>query len=298
MKLTPSQIEIIDELYVRTADENYIAARWCSTQSLYTDFAWSAVHALEKYLKAVLLYNGRSVKGHGHDIGALYQLVKPLAPGLLPDTLRKPRRLSIAHWFDRTPEAFLQHLYQNGNADNRYLIFGHDTRTEDVHMLDSMVFAVRRLICGLDEPMFRSTGMPIKTPTLTYREALTNDPKYQPNQFMPLDDRIHSKHDDASREAALNLNFEFAPEDYRHKKVQAGDSSRVAVLWRCILEPLDSGHESQVQDAIETAGWLLDNVKLPKEVSQQIQKALQDAELKNSKKEISGKNVPEEIGNT
>lgn len=50
---------IINELFIATADDNYVLARW---QHLNVDFFWLAVHALEKYLKAVLLLNGKSAK--------------------------------------------------------------------------------------------------------------------------------------------------------------------------------------------------------------------------------------------
>ena len=48
MSLTASKNSLIGELFVRTADENYITARWCGTNRLNTDFLWLAVHALEK----------------------------------------------------------------------------------------------------------------------------------------------------------------------------------------------------------------------------------------------------------
>jgi len=278
MKISLSEANIIDELYVRTADENYITARWCSIHRLHTDFAWSGVHALEKYLKAILLYNGESVIGHSHDIVSLYELIKPFVAGLLPNLLTKPPRLGIGHWFDRTAENFLAHLYENGNADNRYLIYGYDTRTEDVHMLDTMVFAVRRLICRLDDAIFNPGAMPLKSRIPTYREMLLRNPRYQPNQFMPLDDRIHSKLDDASRHAALNLNFEFAPNDYLHTDVRSGDSSRTPVLRQRILDPLSRQEVAEVHEGIKTTRWLLENVRLPKEVRKQIQDALKDAE--------------------
>ncbi|TIT06089.1 MAG: hypothetical protein E5W74_30460 [Mesorhizobium sp.] len=49
---------IINEMFVHTADENYIVARWCHDNQLMRDFFWNSVHALEKYMKAVLLFNG------------------------------------------------------------------------------------------------------------------------------------------------------------------------------------------------------------------------------------------------
>lgn len=278
MALTSSQSNIIDELYVRTADENYITARWCSIQHLHTDFAWSGVHALEKYLKATLLYNGQPTTKQGHDIVALYESIKPLANGLLPATLTRSPRLQISHWFERTPESFLKHLYQNGNADNRYLIYGHDTRDEDLHMLDSMVFAVRRLICRLDEPFLNPGVVKPDSPIPTYRELLTRNARYQPNQFMPLEELVRSKENEGLRQAALTLNFEFAPDDYKHAGVRGGDSSRNPVLFRRVLEPLGRDDASQVREGIETARWLLDSVRLPGPVKKQIETALQDAE--------------------
>ena len=44
---------IIKELFIATADDNYINARWCFHENLNVDFFWLAVHCLEKYLKAV-----------------------------------------------------------------------------------------------------------------------------------------------------------------------------------------------------------------------------------------------------
>jgi hypothetical protein len=284
MKIGSSEANIIDELFVRTADENYITARWCAIHHLHTDFAWLALHALEKYLKAVLLYNGRPAKKQGHDILKLYRTVQSVAPRLLPKMLTKPPDLVIGHWFDRTPENFLEHLFRNGNPDNRYLIYGHDTRTEDLHMLDAMVFAVRRLICKLDDPIVQQRGIPKTVKFPTHREVLLRQPDWCSNQFMPLDDLMGRKVDDEVRDAALNLNLSFAPEAYDHGRIRGGDASRVPVLLRRILEPMKRTDKIQVQEAINAANWLLKNVKLPGDgrkvdgVAKQIRNAIDDAE--------------------
>ncbi|WP_024342605.1 hypothetical protein [Bradyrhizobium japonicum] len=55
MSVEASKNNLARELFVRTADENYVTARWCANNRLNTDFLWLAVHALEKYLKAVLV---------------------------------------------------------------------------------------------------------------------------------------------------------------------------------------------------------------------------------------------------
>ena len=74
---------IVRELFIDTADDNYIAARKCFIEGLNVDWFWLAVHALEKYMKAALLLNGLSAKNYrgangksqpyGHDIVALHK---------------------------------------------------------------------------------------------------------------------------------------------------------------------------------------------------------------------------------
>jgi hypothetical protein len=92
MNVQTSKNDLVLELFVRTADENYITARWCAFNLLNTEFLWLSVHVLEKYLKAVLLVNGKSSKSYGHDIERLYRDVKSIAGSLLPD---KPHHPSI-----------------------------------------------------------------------------------------------------------------------------------------------------------------------------------------------------------
>jgi hypothetical protein len=126
---------LVQDLFVRTADENYITARWCVFNHLHIDFFWLGVHALEKYMKAVLLLNGFSSvkdpnsKKYGHNIIRLYAKVKNLAQELLPNLLEKPQNLNIHNWVTLPAEKFIQRLYRYGNPDNRYLIYGFSMRS-------------------------------------------------------------------------------------------------------------------------------------------------------------------------
>ncbi len=143
---------IVREFFIDTADDNYITARWCFVGGLNVDYSWLAVHTLEKYMKAILLLNGRSGKrgrdkagkcrSFGHDIGLLYTHVESFSADLLPDNLEQPPELAIDAWRDETPAGFLERLYRSGNADNRYQIFGFLLQREDLFKLDLMVFAL------------------------------------------------------------------------------------------------------------------------------------------------------------
>lgn len=292
MSVSASKTNLVHELFVRTADENYITARWCATNRLNTDFLWLAVHALEKYLKAVLLVNGHSSKRsaagkkpYSHDIVGLYADVKALSGPLLPSNLSKPADLDFYQWFERTPEQFMGHLFSNGNADNHYLIYGYVTRSQDLHMLDTMVFAIRRLICPLDEPW-----LPSHDPQLlpfTHRELLARQPDYFESMLMPLDELISAREASPTRAAALNLNVAFAPESYQHEPIRSGSSARDPVIIRRIIDPLESDDPGWTAEGVEIARWFLANVQLPKGkpndpgVTEQIEAAIEAGRAKH-----------------
>src|SRR3954452_5491489 len=70
-------IDFINRSFRDVADRDYICARVCYRLNLAQQFLWAGFQAVEKYLKAILLYNDRSAKKLGHDIEAAYrQLVE------------------------------------------------------------------------------------------------------------------------------------------------------------------------------------------------------------------------------
>jgi hypothetical protein len=273
---------IVDDLFVRTADENYIVARWASAQRLNVDFFWMAVHALEKYMKAILLINGCSSKGLGHNIVDIYSKVHQIASDMFPSDLIKPADLKLPFWRTRTVVQFLQHLHDNGNAHNRYLIFGTVRGPEDIHMLDEAVFRIRRLIRPLDERVFLDDGDP-ETPTFTHRQALKDGPRFGYGSLhMPLDKVISSSDESPLRRAALNLNMAFAPEGYPHQPEPGFHSSHEPVLLRHMLDPLKSPDLQTAECGLRIAQWVQDNIELPGSkknpgVAQQIAQAVTDA---------------------
>lgn len=275
MTISASKNNLAQEMFVRTADENYITARWCVANQLYGDFLWLSLHALEKYLKAVLLVNGRSARGFGHDIKKIYEKVSELAGALLPTQLERPTQLVISHWGATTPEQYMERMNRFGNADNRYAIYGFVVRSQDLHMLDAMVFAVRRLTCELDTSPF--IGRDMAAPKITHRDLLKGDPTYYGRLFMPLDKLIAEEADTPRQRAALNLNFSFAPSKYPHEPMQGGAAESSPVILRRILAPLESKDVSTAMEGLTIAEWFKTNVQLPKEVEKQINDAMRKA---------------------
>ena len=176
---------VVHDLFIDTADDNYVLSRWCYAGGLNIDYAWMAVNALEKYLKAALLLNGRSALRYGHDITKLYTGVREFAAGMFPGILDKPTQIDLPYWHDETPEKYLERLLGYGNAHNRYMIFGYILHMEDLFKLDRMVFAVRRLCGQLDTYLLgRRQREDIEErghagdPHVTCRDILLRQPEY------------------------------------------------------------------------------------------------------------------------
>jgi len=55
-----------------SADHEYIAARSLYKDELDDQFYWHAQQSLEKYLKAILLFNEQKIKDQGHNLSKLY----------------------------------------------------------------------------------------------------------------------------------------------------------------------------------------------------------------------------------
>lgn len=260
--------QIVQELFIDTADDNYITARWCFVEGLNVDYFWLAVHALEKYMKAVLLLNGKSSKGFGHDIVKLYKNVESLASDLLPDSLKQPDALVIDHkWLDESPEEFSQRLYENGNAENRYQIFGFLQHYDDLFKLDLMVFALRRLCVSLDGYCKSIDGdyLSASGRNLTYRDVLINQPKQWKIPSGKLEKTVDGKCGDRLSGLLLDCNFPFAPDDFTHSDLQERIASQNPVLGRLVLRRLDQATDrNSAKDTVKLCDWVIQNIQLSK----------------------------------
>jgi len=119
--------KLIKESFRDTADHDYIAARACARLELLDQFLWSSLHALEKYLKAIILFHdGKADKGH--------DLIK---------AVNKIRSLKC-HPFEIYPatEEFFEYLTRYGQ--DRYSIRPRGTWGDELLKLDDAVWSVRR----------------------------------------------------------------------------------------------------------------------------------------------------------
>lgn len=120
--------EFARESFRKTADQDYIAARMSYKAGLVEPFLWSALHAIEKYLKAILLFNAIPAINYGHDIERLLCSVKGIE--------------SINLGFPQNVENFIQYLNQYG--ENRYFEGCSLLEEYALDNLDETVWHIRR----------------------------------------------------------------------------------------------------------------------------------------------------------
>lgn len=258
---------IVDELFIKTADDNYVTARWCFHQNLNVDFFWLAVHCVEKYLKAVLLINGKTSLGYRHDINKLYAAVRTFADDLLPSVPTKPDRMPPGFWVEEQFEQFIGRLYRDGQADNRYQLYGYTKLPQDLWKLDQLVFNIRRICRPLDVNVSEKK---IKgNRQLSNRDVLKNNPKYW-TLLSRLEEALEGKLGDEVKKATLVWNFPFAPENTTHPRMSYTMSSKDSVFIRRLFDPLRAGSQYFAHSDALWA-WVKSNIKLSKELTREIE---------------------------
>jgi HEPN domain-containing protein len=110
------------------ADQDYIAARTCYRNELYYHFLWNSLQSIEKYLKAILLFNGKSAKGIGHNIVRALSLVRTVS--------------DIQFNLPSDVENFIQYL--NDYGSDRYLVQPFYLRDTALLDFDKSDWYVRR----------------------------------------------------------------------------------------------------------------------------------------------------------
>lgn len=129
-------------MFRNPADRDYIAARAVWRLRFRDQFLWSSLQAFEKYLKAILLYNGRSARWpdpdaptkrargeeYGHSLSRLLAAVRAL-----PDL-----NVTLPPWTDD----FVLRVEMFGA--NRYLTRQGYSRSDWLARLDESVWSLRR----------------------------------------------------------------------------------------------------------------------------------------------------------
>lgn len=117
------------------ADLDYIAARLACRYEMYPQFLWASLQAIEKYLKAALLYNRIPAKRVRHDIKAALSLAKGL-----------PMPIELSE----RSQKFIAHVAEHG--EYRYLDVPYHVAGHVLVDLNLAVWEIRRYCQVLTDP--------------------------------------------------------------------------------------------------------------------------------------------------
>jgi len=142
------------------ADKDYIAARICNRVFLSTQFWWFSLQAIEKYLKAILLYNRRDIKSLSHNLDEIFSEVTKINDISfdLPDDVGK----------------FISIL--NDQGKNRYLEYPSYTIGDELLKLDRAVWHIRRYCYYL---RVSPTYLQMQVRKITHKSTLENPIKFR-----------------------------------------------------------------------------------------------------------------------
>jgi hypothetical protein len=146
-------------------------------------------------------------------------------------------------------DKFVERLYRDGQANNRYQLYGYSRHAEDLLKLDQLVFHIRQLCQPLEVHFLgdKHEGVPDQS----RRERMLRDYPSSSNLSCKLEETLNGKCDAALRHALSNWNFPFVGVNYPHDEMTYTYASQNPVLVRRPCDPLEAG-PAHFQEADET----------------------------------------------
>ena len=119
---------VIKGCFRDTADRDYIAARLLHRQQLWEQFLWMGLQAIEKYLKAIILFDDGDTRNLRHDI---------------TEALKKAEKIErLGMRVSPRAREFIKYLEEQGK--NRYFTRPRYIKGKELLHLDHTVWQVRR----------------------------------------------------------------------------------------------------------------------------------------------------------
>lgn len=156
------------------ADCDYIAARMAYRAGLFSQFYWSGLQAIEKYLKAILLFNRIVARDVKHD---------------LDRALRYARKLPFQLDMSASSEKLIEQLDRFGRY--RYLESSYFIHGPKLVELDRAVWEVRRYCTVLDYECTVSDGTTRKMLDVEL-DRIRRSAQEPPHKFQLLGGRLVS----------------------------------------------------------------------------------------------------------
>lgn len=176
------------------ADHDYIVARMAYRTSLFQQFHWSSLQAVEKYLKSVLLLNRIKAKDVNHDLQKALSYAKSL-----PFSLR----------LSESSRKFIDHIDRFGRF--RYLESSLYILGPKLAELDKLVWEIRRYCTQMNYKMRLSNGETINMMDFELERILRSE-RENPRKYKLLGgalEKIIDERDHPARKALVWQNAFF-----------------------------------------------------------------------------------------
>ncbi len=242
-------------------------SRFAYHHYLYRDFYWNAQQSLEKYMKFIILVNGKITSKFGHNLDQLFIEVKTIAKKLLPadfieilDKSALQQQTSLAN--------FVKHISRMGCADNRYAYGSISIKKTDIYFLDYTVYHLRRMCANLDLDISAEPNAKHET----FREWLSVDPNFHPRgKQIQFPKQLNKQHQSNIERALYYNNISFQIEKDRSIEFGKGLSAINSPISH-LFQSIDCGRKAKLELNIQLCDWLLANVHFGKEDKDAIKK--------------------------
>ncbi len=267
--LSAEKRNVIKRLFLEPADTTYVTARWHFFKGLHFEFYWSSYHAIEKYLKAILLLNHQNTNNLGHNIIKAYGEVSNVAgTELLPDVFSRVLLDRISHitsMNDRSRlhysgvEQYVSKIHSMGGVNSRYAMKSVSIRTTDIYCFDLTVFLLRRLAedLSLDKN----------------RQQLIDNPSQCPSRNAVLE-KVFSTDNHPLLETTSKVNYFLVPEPNTSEflRVGFGLAFSNSAIYNSIFENSESDDPLNQKLSKNVSNWIIENIQLDKNFKKEIRK--------------------------
>ena len=206
MDIEPFLNDFATRSFRDVADQDYIAARLSYRHGLIPQFHWQELQALEKYLKAILLYNRIKAKDINHD---------------LTKAIKHTEKLPFDLELSSHTQELIKHIDNFGRF--RYLEASYFTHGPKLAQLDRAVWEIRRYCRTLNYELALPDGS-VKNMLELEIEKIKNSINQSPHKFRIMGgvlEKILGKRDNVSRPALIWQNSFFS--DKARKFVRSPD---------------------------------------------------------------------------
>lgn len=186
------------------ADHDYIAARMAYRSGLFQQFHWSSLQAIEKYLKAILLFNRVEARNVNHD---------------LEKAIKHTNKLPFSMCLSDSSKNFIEHIDRFGRfryLESSFYIYGHK-----LVELDKTVWDIRRYCRVMNYEARLPNGDPINMMEMEI-ELISRSKNENPQKFRLHGgalEKIIDKRDHPARSALIWQNAFFGSSKRWRRKV-------------------------------------------------------------------------------